>query len=163
MISISKKRFKQVVKLSLILLVLYVIGFAFFQVANFYKISYEKDKLSDKIKVKQSETIKLKTKISKLKKEMIDTNNKYIKKDELDKKIKDIFERMSILDYNLKYLSSKKVCVDNYILVAQLTSNNENGIRAGEGILSYLGEMKKHNKNNTIYFVNYISKAKEKK
>ena len=163
MISISKKRFSQLIKLGLVILAAYIIGFCFFQLANFYKISVEIDKATEEIKVKRDETKRLKIKVSKLKKNIEDINKSYIKKDELDTKIKDIFERMSILDYNLKYLSSRKMCIDNYILIAQLTSNNENGIKAGEGILSYIGETKKSDKNSTIYFVNYLAKAKEDK
>ena len=78
-------------------------------------------------------------------------------------KIKDIYKRMSVLDYNLKFLNSKKMCIDNYIIVTQLTARSKEGLKAGEGILSYLGQMKKSESNNTIYFVNYISKPKDSK
>ena len=40
---------------------------------------------------------------------------------------------------------------------------SENGLKAAEGILSYIGKIKKHDKNDTIYFVDYISTPKENK
>ena len=134
MISISKKKFSLIIKLGIVILVLYIIGFCFFQVANFYKISFEKDSLTEQIKFKKNESRVLKIKTAKIKQEMVDINKRYIKHEELDAKVKDIFERMSLLNYNLKYLNAKKVCVDNYILVAQLTADNKKGIQAGEGI-----------------------------
>lgn len=160
MISISKKKFNLIVKLGLVILVIYIIGFCFFQVANFYKVSFEKDKLSEELKAKKTETIRIKNSILGVKNKTKAINKKYITKEQLDTKVKDIFERMSVLDYNLRFLNSKQVCVDNYILVTQLTSRSENGIKAGEGILSYIGEIKKSDKNSTIYFVNYINKEK---
>jgi hypothetical protein len=55
------------------------------------------------------------------------------------------------------------MCVDRFILVTQLTSQSEKGIIAGEGILSYIGKVQKSDKNSSIYFVDYVSKAKEVK
>ena len=161
MISINNKRFKLIIKVGLIVFVTYFIGFFFFKLANFFKISYEKEQYTNELKIRKQETLSLKRKIVNKKEKMKEIESKNIKKEELDSKIKDIYKRMSVLDYNLKYLSSKKMCVDNYILVTQLTAKSEEGLKAGEGILSYLGQMKKSEKNNTIYFVNYISKPKD--
>lgn len=161
MISINRKRFKLIIKVGLIILIGYIVGFFFFKLASFFKIAYEKEQLTKELQVKKQETISLQKQVLKKKNQMKDIESRFIKKEELDNKIKDIYKRMSVLDYNLKFLNSKKMCVDNYILVTQLTARSENGLKAGEGILSYLGEMKKSDKNNTIYFVNYISKPKD--
>jgi hypothetical protein len=161
MISINRKRFKLIIKVGLIILVLYVIGFFFFKLASFFKIVYEKERLTKELQLKKQETRSLKRQVIKKEKKMKEIESRYIKKEELDNKIKDIYKRMSVLDYNLKFLNSKKMCIDNYILVTQLTARSKDGLVAGEGILSYLGEMKKSEKNNTIYFVNYISKPKD--
>ena len=53
---------------------------------------------------------------------------------------------MSVLDYELKYLDSKKMCIDRHIIVAQVSAQSENGLKAAEGILSYIGKIKKHDK-----------------
>ena len=161
MISINNKRYKLIIKLALFVLVVYVVGFFFFQLANYFKVSFEKDKLTKELQMKKQETISLKRQVVKKQNKMKEIESRFIKKEEIDKKVKDIFQRMSVLDYNLKYLNSKKMCIDNYILVTQLTARSEEGLKAGEGILSYLGEMKKSEQNNTIYFVNYISKPKD--
>ena len=68
---------------------------------------------------------------------------------------------MSLLDYQLNYLDAKKMCIDRHIIIAQVSAQSENGLKAAEGILSYIGKIKKHDKNGTIYFVDYISIAKE--
>lgn len=161
MISINNKRFKLIIKVGLIIFVAYVIGFFFFKLASFFKIVYEKEKLTKELQIKKQETLSLKRKVVNKKEKMKEIESSYIKKEELDSKIKDIYKRMSVLDYNLKYLNSKKMCIDNYIIVTQLTARSEKGLKAGEGILSYLGEMRKSEKNDTIYFVNYISKPKD--
>lgn len=161
MISINNKRFKLIVKVGLFIFVAYIIGFFFFKIASFFKLVYQKEQLTKELQIKKQETLSLKRRVENIKDKMLEVESKYIKKEELDNKIKDIYERMSVLDYNLKFLNSKKMCVDNYIIVTQLTAKSEKGLKAGEGILSYLGEMKKSEKNNTIYFVNYISKSKD--
>lgn len=161
MISINNKRFKTIVKIGIFILIAYLIGFFFFKLASFFQIMFEKDKLTKELQMKKQETISFKRQVVRKKEKIKDVEASYIKKEEIDKKVKDIFERMSVFDYNLKYLNSKKMCIDNYILVAQLTARSKEGLKAGEGILSYLGEIKKSDKNNTIYFVNYISKPKD--
>lgn len=161
MISISNKNTSLVVKIGLVVLVLYILGFVGYKAMSYYQISYQKDLLTKELNEKRNEKNNIKKKIELTKKRMKDIEKKYITKDELALKINDIFKRMSIFDYNLKYLDAQKMCVDRYILITQLTSNTKNGIKAGEGILSYIGEIKKSDKNETIYFVDYITKAKD--
>lgn len=163
MISIKNKRFKLIIKVGLIIFIAYIIGFLFFKLASFIKISFEKEQLTKELQIKKQETLSLKRKVVNKKADIKKVESSYIKKDELDSKIKDIYKRMSVLDYNLKFLNSKKMCIDNYIIVTQLTARSKEGLKAGEGILSYLGQMKKSESNNTIYFVNYISKPKDSK
>ena len=163
MISINNKRFKLIIKLGLLIFIAYLIGFLFFKLASFFKLAYEKDVLAKELQIKKQETLSLKRKVASKKAEMVEVESRYIKKEEIDNKIKDIYKRMSVLDYNLKFLDSKKMCIDNYIIVTQLTARSKEGLKAGEGILSYLGEMKRSDTNNTIYFVNYISKPKDSK
>jgi len=161
MISINRKRFNLIIKVGFVIFIAYIIGFFFFKLASFFKIAYEKDQLTNELQIKKQETLSLKRKIVNIKDDMKEVESRYIKKDELDSKIKDVYKRMSVLDYNLKFLDSKKMCIDNYIIITQLTARSKKGLNAGEGILSYLGQMKKSDKNNTIYFVNYISKPKD--
>jgi|GEM_PF-3398749 len=161
MISINRKRFRLIIKVGLFVLVVYIIGFSFFKLANYFKIAYEENQLTAELQIKKQETLSLKRQVVNKKNKMKEIESRFIKKEELDSKIKDIYKRMSVLDYNLKHLNSKKICIDNYIIVTQLTARSKEGLKAGEGILSYLGEMKKSEKNNTIYFVNYISKPKD--
>ena len=161
MISINNKRFKLIVKIGIFILIAYLVGFFFFKLASFFQIMFEKDKLTKELQMKKQETISFKKQVIRKKAKIKNVEASYIKKEEIDSKVKDIFKRMSVFDYNLKYLNSKKMCIDNYILVAQLTARSKEGLKAGEGILSYLGEIKKSDKNNTIYFVNYISKPKD--
>jgi hypothetical protein len=161
MISINSKRFKLIIKVGLFIFVAYIIGFFFFKLASFFKLVYEKEQLTKELQIKKQETLSLKREVINTKAKMVEIESKYIKKEELDNKIKDIYKRMSVLDYNLKFLDSKKMCIDNYIIITQLIARSEKGLNAGEGILSYLGQMKKSEKNNTIYFVNYISKPKD--
>jgi uncharacterized FlaG/YvyC family protein len=163
MISISKKTVSTITKIGLFVFVIYIIGYVFFKTASYYKIYYEKEQLTKELQMKKNETNSLKRQLENTKKRIENTQKQYISKEELDTKIKDIFKRMSILDYNLKFIDSKKMCVDRYVLITQVTAESDKGLIAGEGILSYIGEVKKSDKNPSIYFVDYVTKAKEVK
>lgn len=163
MISLSSKTVKTITKVGVLSLALYTFVYTFYKAGTYYKAYYEKVTIEKELELKRNETTSLKRQIEVLKKKMEDTEKKYISKEELEVKVKDIFKRMSVLDYSLKYLDSKRICVDRYILVTQLVSQSEKGTIAGEGILSYIGEMKKSTKNPSIYFVDYVTKSRESK
>lgn len=163
MISLSSKTVSNLSKMGLIVLVIYSIGLLIYKTGVYYTISAEKEKLTLLLQEKKAETNNLKKEV-KLSKEKIEILEKeYIRKEELEPKIKEIFSRMSILDYELKYLDSKKMCIDRYLIITQVTAESENGLKAALGILSYIGKIKKHDENDTIYFVDYISAKKEMK
>lgn len=163
MISISKKTIKKLTKIGLVALLGYTAYFTLAKASRHYKNYNEKNDLMQKITIKKNKINALKKQKTELEENKKRLKAQYITKAQLAKKVKDIFKRMSLLDYNLKYIDSKQLCLDRYIIVAQLVAQSANGKKAGEGILSYLGETKKSKKNDTIYFVDYITKAKVKK
>lgn len=161
MISLSRKKVSIIGKLTLTILVVYSLGFVAYRAITFYKIYFEKEALTEQLQVKRNETNSLKRQVELSKKKIEDTEKLYISKEELETKVKDIFGRMSILDYNLKYIDSKKMCLDRYIIISQVSAQSDDGLKAAEGILAYIGSVKKSEKNDTIYFVDYITKEKE--
>lgn len=161
MISISNKTVSYISKIGLSILGVYVIGFLAYKTIIYYKIANEKEKLEIVLQEKRNETNNLKNDVEFSKKKIETLEKQYITKEELEIKVKDIFSRMSVLDYELKYLDSKKMCIDRYIIVVDLSAQSEGGLRAAQGILEYIGEIKKHETNDSIYFVNYISTPKE--
>lgn len=161
MISLSNKKVSILGKLTLIILVVYSLGYVAYRAISFYKIYFEKQTLTEQLQIKINETSSLKKQVENSKKQILDIEAKFITKEELEPKIKDIFQRMSVFDYNLKYIDAQKMCLDRHIIVSQITSQSEDGLKAALGILSYLGPVKKSEKNDTIYFVDYISKARE--
>ena len=161
MISISNKTVSFFSKSALIVLGIYSIGFFAYKTNIYYKIAAEKEKLEIVLQEKRAETNKLKEDLSTSKNKIETLEKQYITKEELEIKVKDIFNRMSLLDYQLNYLDAKRMCIDRHIIIAQVSAQSENGLKAAEGILSYIGKIKKHDKNGTIYFVDYISIAKE--
>jgi len=161
MISLSNKLILNISKIVISTLVIYSALYITFRAMNYYKSYYEKEKLTNELQVKREETITLKTKVNEAKKRIQNLEKSYITKEELEPKVKEIFKRMSLVDYQLNYIDVKKMCIDRYIIVARIHTESENGLKAAEGILSYLGEIKKSDKDESLYFVNYISKAKE--
>lgn len=161
MISLSNKVIINVSKIVITTLVIYSILYISFKAMNYYKSYYEKEKLTSELQVKREETTSLKAKVNEAKKRIENLEKSYISKQELESKVKEIFKRMSLADYQLNYLDSKKMCIDRYIIITRVHTQSENGLKAAEGILSYLGEIKKSDKDESLYFVNYISKAKE--
>lgn len=161
MISVSNKTVSYISKIGLTVLGIYTVGFFAYKTVMYYKIAFEKEKLEIVLQEKRAQTNDIKNKVELSKKKIETLEKQYITKEELEVKVKDIFGRMSILDYELKYLDSKKMCIDRHIIVAQVSAQSENGLKAAEGILSYIGKIKKSDKNDTIYFVDYISTPKE--
>lgn len=161
MISISNKTVSYISKIGLSILGVYVIGFLAYKTIIYYKIANEKEQLEIVLQEKRNETNNLKNNVELSKKKIETLEKQYITKEELEIKVKDIFSRMSVLDYELKYLDSKKMCIDRYIIVVDLSAQSEGGLRAAQGILEYIGEIKKHETNDSIYFVNYITTPKE--
>ena len=161
MISISNKKLSLISKTTIIVLILYTLGFISYRAISYYKIYFEKEALTNDLQLKKNETNSLKRLADNSKKKIDDIEKSYITKEELEPKVKEIFKRMSILDYELKYLDAQKMCLDRFIIVSQVTAQSEDGLKAAEGILGYIGKIKKSEKNSTIYFVDYISKPKE--
>jgi len=163
MISVSNKNLNKILKIGTLIFAVYVVGYMIVKMASLYQNSYEKNRLTHELSIKKQETRSLKQRIKITKNRMNRINNEYISKEELQVKVKEIFKRFSVLDYELKYLDAKKMCIDRYILVTQLVATSDKGLKAGEGILNYIGKVKKSEKNETIYFVDYISSKKPKK
>jgi hypothetical protein len=161
MISISNKKLSLISKTTIFLLILYSLSFVSYRAISYYKIYFEKEALTNDLQLKKNETNSLKRLVDNSKKKIEDIEKQYITKEELETKVKDIFGRMSILDYELKYVDAQKMCLDRFIIVSHVTAQSEDGLKAAEGILGYIGDIKKSEKNSTIYFVNYISKPKE--
>ena len=163
MISISNKTVSYISKFGLAFLGIYTIGFLAYKTIIYFKIANEKEILTQVLQEKRAETDNLKKQVELSKKKIETLEKHYIGKEELESKVKDIFSRMSVFDYDLKYLDSKKMCIDRYLIVTQVSAQSENGLKAALGILSYIGKTKKHEQNDTIYFIDYISMPKENK
>lgn len=161
MISISNKKVSYISKIGFAILGVYTLGFFTYKIANYYKIAFEREKLELVLQEKRNETINLKSQLDLSKKKIENIEKAYLNKEELEIKVKDIFGRMSVLDYNLKYLDSKKMCIDRYIIITQVSAQSEKGMQAALGILSYIGNIKKSDQNDSIYFVDYIANPKE--
>lgn len=163
MISISNKTVSYISRVGLTILAVYTLGFFAYKTIIYYKIAFEKEQLEIVLQEKRVETNSLKSRVNTSKNKIETVEKQYISKEELETKVKEIFERMSVLDYEIKYLDSKKMCLDRYLIVTQVSVQSEKGLQAAEGILSYIGDIKKSEKNESIYFVDYISKAREVK
>jgi cell division protein FtsB len=163
MISISNKKLSFISKTTIIVLILYTLGFVSYRAISYYKIYFEKEALTNDLQLKKNETNSLKRLVDNSKKKIENIKKAYITKEELEPKVKEIFQRMSILDYELKYIDAQKMCLDRFIIVSQVSAKSEDGLKAAEGILGYIGKIKKSEKNSTIYFVDYIAKPKEVK
>ena len=163
MISIANKTVSYISKAGLMILAGYIILFLAYKTIIYYKIAIEKEQLEVVLQEKRVETNNLKNKVELSKNKIEIIEKQYISKEELETKIKDIFQRMSVLDYEIKYLDSKKLCLDRYLIVTEVSADSEKGLQAAEGILSYIGNIKKSDKNDSIYFVDYISKSREVK
>ncbi|MFK2822238.1 hypothetical protein ACH5BK_04580 [Arcobacter sp. YIC-80] len=161
MISFSNKEIKAFSKIAILILFIYIVSFLAIKATSYYQTQMKKERLTLELRDKKIEFTKLRNEVKKVKEQTQKIKDSYISQDELSKRVTKIFERMSIFDYNLKYLSSKKLCIDRYIIIAQLTANSDKGREAGEGILSYLGKIKKSETSDTLYYIDYVASPKD--
>ena len=163
MISIKKEKHKSLVKilfgLILVFILLFVIKNVYIVVINKSKI----EKLSADVSTQQKKNDDLIAKTKDLRQKISSVKSSYESTEKIEEKLNKIFQRMSVLDYNLVLLGTKKMCIDRHILVARLSAKTEDGQKAALGILNYLGTTKQSLKDESVYFVNYTSQTKAKK
>ena len=162
MISISKNKLSKITKVGVGILAVYTVGFLALKTVAFIKYYYEKEQLTLEIKEKQEKSVDMRQKIEDMKAKLDNVQKAYISQEELEQKLKVIFSRMSLADYKLRYITSTKLCIDRYAIMVELNTTSANGLKAGEGILSYLGKITKSKDKENIYFVDYIMKAGDK-
>ena len=125
MISISNKRISLISKITISVLILYILAFFSHRIITYYKVYFEKEALINDLQLKRNETASLKRLVDNSKKKIDNIEKSYITKEELEPKVKEIFQRMSILDYDLKYVDAQKMCIDRFIIVSQLSAQSE--------------------------------------
>ncbi|AZL53826.1 hypothetical protein [Aliarcobacter skirrowii] len=161
MISLSKKRIIKISKLSIILFLVYILFFFLISGFEYYKMYNEKVSLTKELDEKREVTNRIKDNIQNIKDKTNLVKSSYASKEEIDKKLKSIFNNFSLVDYNLSLIDTKQMCIDRYILIVDLESTTELGKIAGKKILEYLGEVKQRDEFENIYFVDYIQKPRE--
>lgn len=161
MISLSKKRIIKISKLSTILFLVYILFFFLISGFEYYKMYNEKVSLTKELDEKREVTNRIKDNIQNIKDKTNLVKSSYASKEEIDKKLKSIFNNFSLVDYNLSLIDTKQMCIDRYILIVDLESTTELGKIAGKKILEYLGEVKQRDEFENIYFVDYIQKPRE--
>lgn len=162
MISISQNKLSKITQIGLGILVVYTVGFLAVKTVAFIQYYYEKEQLTLEIKEKQEKSVEMKQKIEDMKAKLENVQKAYISQEELEQKLKGIFSRLSLSDYKLRYMTSTKLCIDRYAIMVELNATTANGLKAGEGILSYLGKITKSRDKENIYYVDYIMKAGDK-
>ena len=163
MISISNNSLKKYSKIIVLGMFVYSFFFMTSSIIEYYQSYKDKERLTNELQLKREETSSLKQKITNLKEKTKKVQESYIAQDELRTRVAEIFDRVSLLDYQLKLLDTKPMCIDRHILVVSLFANSEDGYKAGEGILNYLGTTAKSSSEENLYFVNYITKPRSKK
>ena len=160
MISIKKEKHSLIIKALFGLLFLLIV---LFSIKNLYIIIVNKSKVENltvQIELQKKSNEHLISKTKDLNTKIEETKKAYPTTQELEAKLKEIFKRMSILDYNLVLLGTEKLCIDRHILVSRLDAKTQKDKKAALGILNYLGETKQSTKDENVYFVDYIAQKK---
>lgn len=163
MISVSGKSLKNITKLVVIGVFTYSLLYLASTLKEYYETYKEKERLTIELQVKKDETLAVKEKINKTKDDMQKVENSYLKQDELANKVTEIFKRVSLLDYQIDYVDSKKICIDRYVLITKVNYESENGKQAATGILNFLGKSLQSEGDENLYFVDYIAQPKDVK
>ena len=163
MISVSGKSLKNITKIVVIGVFTYSLLYLASTLKEYYETYKEKERLTIELQVRKDETLAVKEKINKTKEDIQKVENSYLKQDELANKVTEIFKRVSLLDYQIDYMDSKKICIDRYVLITKVNYESENGKQAIEGILNFIGETVQSEGNDKLYFVDYIAQPKDLK
>ncbi len=160
MIAIGNNKLKKIAKISLIIFAIYTVFYLAFQVFHYYLTYTKLEKLKTQVREHKQELNTYKQKVRVNQQKIKKIKDSYQTKEEIETKTKNIFKRMSVLNYDLNLLKIKPMCIDRYILFVELDYEDEDALEAGKKILSYIGNVKKY-KDSDIYLVDYKLKAKE--
>ncbi|OCL81755.1 hypothetical protein [Arcobacter porcinus] len=160
MISFSRKKVKKITKVSLIVLIFYSFIFLSYSAYEYYQSMQEKNELLKELDIRKIQTDQIKDKIKDIDNKKVELKARFLNKEELDKKLKSVFKNYSLADYTLSLVDSKMLCVDRFMLIVNLDASSKEGIQAGERILGYLGKVQRKKGFDTLYFVDYIQKAR---
>ena len=162
MISIKKDKNTKLIKLLFtilaVIIFLFIVKQSYISFVNKSKV----ESLKTQIELQKNSNDHLINKTKNFQRKTKETIESYATTEEIETRLKDIFKRMSILDYELILLTTKKMCIDRHVLVARLDYKNQNAKKAGLGILNYLGTTKQSLKDENVYFVDYIADKKVK-
>ncbi|OCL85466.1 hypothetical protein AAX26_01892 [Aliarcobacter thereius] len=160
MISFSRKKVKNITKISIIVLAIYSSIFFLYSGFEYYQTMQEKNELLKELDIKKLQTEQIKDNIKDIDNKKTKLKARFLNKEELDKKLKSVFKNYSLADYRLSLVDSKMICVDRFMLIVNLDASSKEGIQAGERILGYLGKVQRKKGFDTLYFVDYIQKAR---
>ena len=161
MIGINNKKLFYMIKVGIVILVAYILVFIALQGIKYINIINSQNQILQEIESIKEQTEQVKARLENSKKQFAIIEESYIKQDELETRIKGIFERMSVLDFEIRLVTLKQLCVDRYIFMVQILSYSEEGRKAAHGILSYLGNVQLSADNDTLYYVDYVVAKKE--
>lgn len=163
MINIKKNNFKFILKSLSALLIVSIVFFLLKETYLNFKNKSDIRKIQKQIEEKKKSSDELLSKTIQLKEDVIKIKDLYPSTKEIDEKLRKVFTRMSLLDYQLFLMELKSLCIDRHIIVARIDHTTDAGLKAGLGILNYLGPVQQSDKNPTIFFVDYISEKKDTK
>ncbi|QOG11231.1 hypothetical protein [Arcobacter sp. FWKO B] len=161
MIGISNKQIATITKYAVMIAAFYIVSFIFVQGFKYIKYMKEENSLKSELNLKLQESQNIKMEIQIIQDKLANVQNSYISQEELEERVIAIFERMSVFDFHLRYIGATKLCIDRYVLMVQLSARSEEGLKAAEGILSYLGQTQKSQDSDVIYYIDYISSMRE--
>ncbi|MEA3354357.1 MAG: hypothetical protein U9Q33_11130 [Campylobacterota bacterium] len=160
MININTKHLAALTVVTFTLLLIYSFYYIFNQRGE-YLINSKKEKdLQEQFQTKHSLNNSLSLKIRTMQKEIDDINSLYISSQEIESNIKKLFKTIST-DYDASLIGLKELCVNRYIIVVQLGSNDQRTIEGFQKIISRIGEFKRSKKDTRIYFIDYLMEGKK--
>lgn len=160
MINLSKERLILLTKIILGIIIVYTLIISSMKLYVAYQLSKKTNTIIEEIKLKKSHSKKTKQRVHDIQNKITLLNNNYKSKKELEEQISIVFERVSILDYNIQLLDTKKMCIDRYFLVTSITANSEEDKKSALSIISYLGNVHQNQENENLYFIDFINEKK---
>ncbi len=121
-----------------------------------YKLAQINSQIESNLRLKKLENKNLSQRNKRLSIKIKSIKASYLTQKELEEKITGIYERMSLLNYNISLIKSQKMCINHYILVNQVSANTKEGTKEAFELLSFLGTTKQSSSNESIYFLDLV-------
>ena len=161
MISLSKTRRSKILKLSMIVMAIYIVVQLVLQIKAVIENRIEKEVLTQKLQKETKLYDGLKSRVKNLENRIKKINESYLPQKEVEEQFRAFYQNFDTEDLSVELMASQKLCIDRYALVTALYAEDEESYATALDILKDLGKIYPYQGSDEILILDHVLKAKE--